>query len=124
MEVIGKIFLFGFVGLIGMCIDFGLTWLFKEKLGVNKYAANTIGFSVAVVNNFILNYIWTFQPEDKNIQIFFLKFLLFAVIGLGINNLIIYFFNEKILVPFYFSKVLAIGIVFIWNFTTNNFLNF
>ncbi|EOR93333.1 glycosyl transferase, group 2 [Arcticibacter svalbardensis MN12-7] len=107
-----------------MCIDFGLTWLFKEKLGVNKYAANTIGFSVAVVNNFILNYIWTFQPEDKNIQIFFLKFLLFAVIGLGINNLIIYFFNEKILVPFYFSKVLAIGIVFIWNFTTNNFLNF
>ncbi|WP_069658483.1 GtrA family protein [Arcticibacter eurypsychrophilus] len=124
MELIRKIFLFGFVGLIGMCIDFGLTWLFKEKLQVNKYAANTIGFSVAVVNNFILNYLWTFHAEEKNIHIFFFKFLLFAVIGLGLNTLIIYLFNERFLVPFYVSKVLAIAIVFIWNFTANNFLNF
>ncbi|MBC7915220.1 MAG: GtrA family protein [Pyrinomonadaceae bacterium] len=124
MELLEKIVKFGLVGIIGMGIDFGLTWLFKEKFRVNKYAANTIGFSAAVINNFILNYFWTFNSTGKNPQLFFIKFLVFALIGLGLNNLIIYLLNEKLSLKFYLAKFLAIGLVFLWNFSTNNYLNF
>ena len=35
----------------GMVIDFSLTWLFKDVLHVNKFLANAIGFSAAVMSN-------------------------------------------------------------------------
>jgi putative flippase GtrA len=124
MDLLEKIIKFGLVGLIGMSIDFGLTWLFKEKLRFNKYVANTIGFSAAVINNFILNYLWTFNADRDNAPIFFIKFLAFALIGLGLNNLIIYLLNEKLSFQFYASKFLAICLVFLWNFSANNYLNF
>ena len=67
-QTILKIFKFGIVGLSGMAIDFFITWLCKEKLSLNKYIANSLGFSVAVVNNFFLNYYWTFQKNNSNID--------------------------------------------------------
>lgn len=108
-----------------MAIDFGLTWIFKEKFKFNKYVANTIGFSVAVINNFLLNYFWTFNSGNKHgAYVFFIKFIVFALIGLGLNNLLIYLLNEKLSVKFYLSKFLAIGCVFLWNFSANNYFNF
>ena len=41
-----KMIKFGLVGLMGMVIDFGITWLCKEKLKWNKYVANSCGFTL------------------------------------------------------------------------------
>jgi putative flippase GtrA len=68
MMTVLKIIKFGIVGLSGMVIDFLITWLCKEKLAINKYISNSLGFSIAVVNNFYLNYYWTFQKNDSNIN--------------------------------------------------------
>ncbi len=122
--VFQKIVRFGVVGVSGMCIDFFLTWLCKEKIKLNKYIANTIGFSVAVVNNFYLNYIWTFKGTGSPVHTAFWLFVLFSVIGLVLNNLLIYLFTDVASINFYLSKLLAIGGVFIWNFTSNYFFNF
>lgn len=122
--VFQKLIRFGTVGLSGMCIDFSLTWLCKERLHFNKYIANTIGFSVAVISNFYLNYIWTFDRTASSVPVAMSLFVLFSVIGLGLNNLFIYLFNDVGGINFYLSKLLAIGCVFIWNFSTNYFFNF
>ena len=124
MELLMKILRFGMVGFSGMILDFSTTWLCKEKLRMNKYLSNTLGFSLAAVNNFFLNYIWTFQSSDKNIQADFIKFMLFAIAGLALNNLILFLFHEKLHIRFYPAKALAIVCVFVWNFTTNYFFNF
>lgn len=125
MELLLKIVKFGIVGIMGMAIDFGLTWLFKEKFKVNKYAANSIGFSVAVINNFVLNYLWTFNSAGtQGASLYFIKFVAFALIGLGLNNLLIYLLTEKLSLQFYVSKLIAIGCVFLWNFSANNYFNF
>jgi putative flippase GtrA len=124
MEVLLKLTKFGIVGLSGMVIDFFITWLCKERLKMNKYLANTFGFSLAVVNNFFLNYVWTFQVKNNDIKIDFLKFILFAVIGLALNNLFLFYFHGKLKIQFYIAKALAIVCVFAWNFTTNYYFNF
>ncbi len=124
MRTVFKIVKFGIVGLSGMVIDFLITWVCKEKLLMNKYIANSLGFSVAVVSNFFLNYYWTFQKNDNNINIDFIKFILFALIGLAINNSFLLFFHSKLKISFYFAKALAIACVFVWNFTSNYFFNF
>lgn len=115
---------FGAVGLLGMSIDFFFTWLCKEKLKINKFIANAIGFSMAVINNYILNRIWTFS--SKNPQIFeqFLYFLGISSIGLALNSSFLYLFHNKFKLNFYFSKLLAIAIVFLWNFSANLLFTF
>ena len=124
MKTIVKIFKFGVVGLSGMIIDFLVTWVCKEKLYINKYLSNSLGFSLAVLNNFFLNYYWTFQRNDNNMNIDFIKFLGFALIGLCLSNIFLFMFHSKFHISFYIAKGFAIICVFIWNFTTNYFFNF
>jgi putative flippase GtrA len=124
MELIQRIIKFGLVGTFGMFLDFFITWLCKEKLRFNKYIANSLGFSIAVVSNFFLNLRWTFQAAGTNTASYFIRFAIFSLIGLGLNNLCVFLFTDKLGINFYLSKVMAILCVFIWNFSANNYLNF
>ena len=121
--VIISIIKFGITGLSGMVVDFGTTWLIREKMKWNQYFANTCGFTLAVINNYFINRYWTFQSSQYWVPEFG-RFVLFSVIGLLLNNLLLYLFHEKAGIRFYFSKVMAIGVVFIWNFLTNWLFNF
>ncbi len=123
-ETFFKIIKFGSTGLLGMGIDFGTTWLCKEKLKLNKYLASSIGFVLAIINNYIINRIWTFKSANPHWQQEFGKFFLFGVIGLFLNNGFVYLFHQKLKWNFYMAKLAATIIVFLWNFYTNYYLNF
>ena len=112
------------VGLSGVIIDFSVTWLLKEKLHLNKYIANTAGFVSAASSNYILNRIWTFESENPRITYEYVSFFVISLTGLGLNNLIIWICADKIKWNFYFSKIIAIGIVTLWNFVMNYFFTF
>ena len=45
--LIWKFVKFCVVGFSGMVVDFGVTWLCKEKLHWNKYLSNSLGFVLA-----------------------------------------------------------------------------
>lgn len=119
-----KFIKFGVVGVSGVVVDFGTTWLLKEILKINRYIANSTGFMCAVVSNYILNRIWTFHSHDTAVAVQFSKFLGVALIGLAMNNAIIFYLNERKKVPFYVSKAIATGIVMLWNFGANYLFTF
>ena len=114
---------FGITGLSGMVLDFSVTWYFKEVLSINKFLANAIGFTAAVISNYLINRVWTFQSKTK-IARQFAGFATVSVIGLLLNTLIVYVFNHLLLLNFYLSKVIAVGLVFVWNFSINYFFVF
>jgi len=118
-EIGFKFFRFCVVGLSGMVIDYGATYLGKEKLKINKYLANGIGFLLAATSNFFFNKFWTFGDNSPDELTQYSKYLSFALIGLGINTLIIYLLINKRNMNFYWAKLIAIGIVVIWNFIAN-----
>lgn len=125
MDLIWRVFKFGLVGFLGMAIDFGATWLCKEKLKINKYIANAIGFTLAVTNNYLINRVWTFESTNVHWGIEFGKFLGVSLVGLLLNTFIIYLFHQrKNGTNFYLAKFFAIVIVFIWNFLANTFFTF
>ena len=115
---------FCIVGGSGVFVDFGLTWFFKEVCHTNKYVANSIGFICAATSNYLLNRIWTFESHDPEIAWQYARFIGISVMGLLINNAALYLFNDRLKLNFYFSKLLAIGIVTFWNFFMNYFFNF
>lgn len=115
---------YGLVGVSGMAVDFGATWICKERFTINKYIANSLGFSLAVLNNFLLNRYWTFAQTQAAAWPQFGKFATISVGGLLINNLLLYLFVNYSKSNFYFAKLLVIGIVFFWNFFMNQFFTF
>lgn len=112
------------VGASGVAVDFGVTFLCKEKLRFNKYVANSIGFISAASTNYLLNRLWTFQSHDPQVAQQYMQFIGISAIGLLINNLIVYLLNDRAHLSFYFSKLLAIGVVTLWNFFMNYFFTF
>lgn len=119
-----KFLKFCVVGFSGMVVDFGITWLCKEKFGWNKYVSNSLGFILAATNNYLWNRLWTFQSTNKNIPVEYGKFFLISIIGLGINNLVVYLLHGKLKLNFYLAKIFAIGVVTIWNFVMNYLFTF
>lgn len=119
-----KFLKFCVVGFSGTAIDFGLTWLCKEIFKVPKFLANAIGFVVAATSNYILNRIWTWGSTNEQVGVEYVKFFAVSLVGLGLNTLILYIFNEKLKLNFYLSKVIATGVVMLWNFFANNFFTF
>src|SRR4051812_39789251 len=93
--LIMKIIRFGLVGCTGVIVDFGITFLLKEKLRTNKYLASSIGFCLAATNNYILNRIWTFNSVDPNVIVQYSKFFTVAIIGVLVSNGIVWLLNER-----------------------------
>ena len=107
-----------------MAIDFATTWVFKEGLKVNKYIANSIGFIFASSWNFALNRFWTFQSLYPKVAIQYFTFLSISVVGLGLNNLVVYILHGRFRMNFYLAKLAAVVIVTSWNFLMNYFFTF
>lgn len=119
-----KFLKFGIVGFSGVFVDFGVTWVCRELLGINQYIANSTGFMAAVISNYVLNRIWTFKSTDPRIARQFGKFLAISLVGLALNNSIIYVLHERSGMHFYLSKLIATAIVTIWNFGANVLFTF
>ena len=118
-DLLWKFVKFGVVGFSGVFVDFGITWLCREKLRLNQYIANSTGFMCAVISNYVLNRIWTFESHDPSVVMQFSKFMIASLIGLAINNGIIYLLNERYRVNFYVAKLAATAVVTVWNFWAN-----
>ena len=114
-----KFIKFGIVGFSGLFVDFGITYLCKEKLKIQKYISNSIGFTCAASTNYFLNRIWTFQSKNPEILREYTDFIIISIIGLGINNFVIWLLIKKYNLNFYISKVIAIAVTTIWNFVAN-----
>ena len=122
--MIFKLFKFIIVGFSGLIIDFGLTFICKEKLNLNKYLSNSIGFLVAASSNYFLNRIWTFGSNNPEIIAEFSSFFIVSIIGLLINSSILWLIHNKIEINFYLAKCGAIVITTLWNFFANYYFTF
>ena len=118
-ELISKFIKFAVVGFSGLFVDFGTTFICKEKIKIPKYVSNAIGFTFAASTNYFLNRWWTFQSQNPEVAVEYINFLVISLIGLGINTLILWILVSKFKKNFYLSKLFAIAVVTLWNFIAN-----
>ncbi|MCK5080229.1 MAG: GtrA family protein [Bacteroidales bacterium] len=119
-----KFLKFAAVGFSGLLVDYAFTYLFKEIFKIQKYVANSIGFTIAASTNYILNRVWTFESDNPDIALEYTEFLAISIVGLGINNLILWLIVSKFKINFYVAKFFAICVVTLWNFLANFFITF
>ena len=119
-----KFIKFLIVGVSGLIIDFGLTYLCKEKIKLNKYLSNSIGFLAAGINNFILNREWTYNGSSGDIKIQFPVFISIVLVSLLILNATVWLGINKLKLNFYLSKMIGIVIITFLNFYAHLFITF
>ncbi|WP_316810768.1 GtrA family protein [Pedobacter heparinus] len=119
-----KLIKFGLVGVVGLTIDFSITYLCKEKLKIHKYLSSSLGFTIATAANYRLNRYWTFDSHDAASMTQFGKYFMICIVGLAVSNILIYLLNDKLKWNFYLAKGCAIVIVSLWNFFANYLYTF
>jgi putative flippase GtrA len=113
-----QLFRYTIVGGLAFFADFGLLFIFTEFLKLHYLLSGALSFSVGLLVNYFLSKKWVFNR--KKLNNLFLEFFIFAVIGiigLGINEIALWFFTEKIHFYYLFSKIAAAIFVYLWNFT-------
>lgn len=118
-KLIKQIIKFGVVGGSAFVIDYGLMIFLTEVMNINYLISNGLSFSASVVFNYIMSVKWVFDVKEKNSKTNeFLIFVLLSLVGLGINQFIMWIAVEKLEVYYLLSKIYATIIVMVYNFIT------
>ena len=131
-----------FVGGIATVVDMLIMILFRELVHVPEGIAAVFGFVAGLAVNYIVSTYWVFaKAKVKNRIVDFVAFAVIGIIGLGLTQLIIEPFATQgmfgtgwfvqwqifgILLPtdkyYIVGKVLAVVIVYMWNFFARKFI--
>lgn len=116
-KLIQQFLKFGVVGTLAFFIDYGLLVLFVEVFGVNAVVAAAISFTISLIFNYFasMRYVFTHR-KDMSRQKEFAIFVILSVIGLGINEVLMYVGVEILVVSYLLVKLFATAVVLVWNF--------
>lgn len=118
-KLFAQLMKFGVVGFIAFLIDYGLLAFCTEILHINYLVSATIGFTVSVVFNYLasMRYVFT-HKEEMSRRREFIIFVVLSIVGLVINNAILWAGVELLHVHYLIVKIFATAVVMVWNFVT------
>ncbi len=112
-----QLFKYVFVGGIAYCIDFGSLFFLTEVAKIHYLVSAAIAFILGLLTNYALSIYWVFSKRTlANKRAEFLIFSIIGLVGLGLNEVIIWFFTESMHFHYLISKIFSTFVVFMWNF--------
>ena len=113
-----QLFRFGVVGFTAFLIDAGVLYVLTEYLHVYYLVSSVISFIVSLAYNYILSIFWVFDVKRKQTYKEVLLFAILSVIGLGVNQLVMYLGVDLLNIHYMLCKIIATIIVMVYNFIT------
>ncbi len=105
------------VGGLAFVVDFGSLYLLTEFAGLHYLISAAIAFLFGLLTNYWLSRLWVFDRRTmENVAMEFVVFTVIGIVGLGLNEAIIWFVREKLHFHYMIAKAISSGIVLIWNF--------
>ena len=108
---------YGFVAVASYAVNLGGLVALKQYGHVNYLLAATISFIAGLLVNYALSKLWVFHGSKLHNQTHeFLFFSLIGLVGLGLNDLILWILTSGLGLFYVLSNVIATFIVYFWNF--------
>ena len=105
------------VGGFAFACDTSTLFSLTQFLKVNYLASAPLGFVVGTIVNYALSRSWVFERRRlMSTSAEMTIFTLIGVIGLGLNEAILWTFQAKLKIYYLLAKVVSGVVVFGWNF--------
>ena len=118
-KLIEQIMKFGVVGVIAFVIDFGVMVFLTEVFSIDPVISATVSFIISVIFNYAASMRYVFSHrEGMSRTREFIIFVVLSVIGLGINDLLIWAGTDLASFDYRLVKIFATAVVMVWNFVT------
>ena len=118
-KLMQQILRFGVVGGLAFLIDYISLIICKEVFGLNVLLSAAIAFTISVIFNYILSVKWVFDVnKEKSEKRNFILFIIFSIIGLILTEIIMWFGTDILKIHYLIVKIIATGIVLVFNFIT------
>lgn len=105
-------------------IDISLLFILTEFANLYYMLSAGIAYFAGMITNFVLNKFLNFETAEKNYTKQFSKFFVIAIIGLGLNQLIIYFLVETFDLWYMIARLISLFVVFSWSYLGNKYFTF
>src|SRR5947208_4193858 len=98
---------FGIVGGVGFVVNIAVYALCVHELAIDYHLAAVIAWTVAVINNFVLNRHWTFDAGGARASFQAPRFFLVSLVALGASLLLLVRVVEVARLPMVASHAVA-----------------
>jgi putative flippase GtrA len=120
-----QLFRYIFVGGVAFAVDFISLFILTNYLGIYYLISAAIAFTLGLLLNYILSVKWVFNRRTIENRTFeFGIFAFIGIVGLGLNEVFIWFFTQDLQIYYLISKILASIIILFWNFFARKFILF
>ena len=109
---------FCFVGGVSLLLDYAILFALTDWAGVYYLYSSAISFSVTVVFNYWLCVKYVFKGAKKQTTRQAIIFFSTGLVGLGLNQLCMWFFVDVARLHYLIAKLGATVIVTLWNYVT------
>lgn len=124
-KLLNQLMRYAVVGGVAFVVDYGSLWLLTELAGLHHLVSTAIAFVLGLTCNYLISTAWVFgESKVRNRWLEFSAFALIGIVGLGLNELIIYLCTDICGLHYMLSKIISTALVFFWNFFARRFLLF
>lgn len=127
-NIVGQFLRYFVTGGLAFIVDFGVFSLALYYFDIHYLIANLIGLMAGNVVNYLLSLGWVFSAEkrkmEKHRMLEITVFVVISLIGVGLNEVLMLFMVGKLSLNEMFSKVVAAGVVLVYNFLARKFILF
>jgi len=120
-----QLFRYTLVGGLAFFVDVSLLFIFTDIFKIHYLISAMLAFLSGLTTNYILSIGWVFNKRRvRNKRLEFGIFAMIGIVGLGFNELLIWFFTEQVNFHYLLSKMFSTGFVYLWNFSVRKFTLF
>lgn len=122
-RLIKQVFRFGIIGVLCFIIDYMLMIILTEIAGIEYLLSSGISFTISVIVNYLLSMRFVFQSKQSANKITeFLIFVFLSIVGLGINEALMWYTVEKMGIYYMVAKIIATAVVMVYNFVSRKII--
>ena len=122
-SVINKFFKFAGCGIVATFTQYLILIILVRTISLNPILASAIGFIIAALINYSLNYHLTFCCKKSHVPTV-VKFFVTALIGIILNTFVLSLTIARLHFYYLWAQVIATFFVLFWNFTCNSLWTF
>jgi putative flippase GtrA len=121
----GQFILSVLTSLLSFALDFGVLALLTEVARLHYLPSAAVSFTLGTTLSYVLSILYVFEIRRFSSRTLeYATFVLVGVIGLGLNELLLWLSTERLGIFYLVSKIVASSLVFFWNFGARKYFLF